>query len=112
MSIVLPKVVNVSERELKKRGIETFTDWLSLPTSVYIGCKSNYINGCSQSKWANPYKVGRFTLDETLKLYELYIRSNLELYGALKELEGKELGCWCSPNKCHGDVLVKLFGNL
>ena len=26
----------------------------------------------------------------------------------LSELEGKELGCWCSPYFCHGDVLVKL----
>ena len=110
--LVLPKVVNVSERELKKRCISSFSEWLKLSNSVYIGCKSNYITGCSQSKWANPYKVGRFTLDETLVLYELYIRSNLELMNSLKELEGKELGCWCSPNKCHGDVLVKLFGNL
>lgn len=23
-------------------------------------------------------------------------------------LAGKTLGCWCKPNPCHGDVLVKL----
>ena len=25
------------------------------------------------------------------------------------ELEGKELGCWCKPYLCHGDILIKLF---
>jgi hypothetical protein len=24
------------------------------------------------------------------------------------ELKDKTLGCWCKPNKCHGDVLVEL----
>ena len=26
----------------------------------------------------------------------------------LAELDGKTLGCWCAPNPCHGDVLVRL----
>ena len=26
----------------------------------------------------------------------------------LHELNGTTLGCWCKPNPCHGDVLVKL----
>ena len=25
------------------------------------------------------------------------------------ELEGKEIGCWCKPGPCHGDILIKLF---
>ena len=25
------------------------------------------------------------------------------------ELEGKELGCWCKPSLCHGDILIKIF---
>ena len=27
---------------------------------------------------------------------------------AIKELKGKILGCWCPPQKCHGDVLIEL----
>lgn len=23
--------------------------------------------------------------------------------------QGKTLGCWCSPKKCHGDILVELI---
>jgi len=25
----------------------------------------------------------------------------------LPELKGKILGCWCKPNKFHGDILIK-----
>ena len=30
----------------------------------------------------------------------------------LGELKGKILGCWCRPNKCHGDILVELANGL
>lgn len=26
---------------------------------------------------------------------------------SLHTLQGKTLGCWCSPKKCHGDILAK-----
>ena len=26
---------------------------------------------------------------------------------SLLKLEGKRLGCWCHPEGCHGDVLVR-----
>ena len=28
---------------------------------------------------------------------------------AIPELEGMQLGCWCKPFRCHGDILIKLF---
>ena len=28
---------------------------------------------------------------------------------SLSELKDKNLGCWCAPSPCHGDVLIKLF---
>jgi hypothetical protein len=30
----------------------------------------------------------------------------------LHELYGKTLGCWCHPQACHGDVLIKLLENI
>lgn len=48
------------------------------------------------------------SLDECLNLYEKYIRGS-DLYNSLDELKGKELGCWCKPNRCHGDILIKLL---
>jgi len=37
------------------------------------------------------------------------MRSNKELLNSLHEIEGKNLGCWCYPEKCHGNVLIKLI---
>ena len=65
----------------------------------------------ARSVWANPYKVGpgEHTLEESLRLYEDYIRNKPELMARLPELEGKTLGCWCKPTKaCHGEVLLRL----
>jgi len=31
---------------------------------------------------------------------------------ALPELRGKDLGCWCAPENCHGDVLLALANKL
>ncbi len=28
---------------------------------------------------------------------------------SLHKLKGKRLGCWCHPDKCHGDILVELL---
>lgn len=65
---------------------------------------SFYVAGAKKSKWANPYRVGKkYTLDEKK------IRSDATLINELCELDGKILGCWCKPNGCHGDVLLKLI---
>ena len=45
----------------------------------------------------------------TLAEYEQYVRRNPALVHEIPLLAGKTLGCWCKPNPCHGDVLVKLF---
>lgn len=31
---------------------------------------------------------------------------------SLHELDGKILGCFCKPDKCHGDVLIKLLNEM
>lgn len=67
---------------------------------VYIG---------RPSKWGNPFKIGvDGTRREVIEKYEQYILNSPHLLNSLHELEGKVLGCWCKPNPCHGDVLVKL----
>lgn len=67
---------------------------------VYIG---------RPSKWGNPFVIGKDgTREEVIAKYEQWIRQNPVLMDALPELKGKTLACWCSPQVCHGDVLVKL----
>ena len=81
---------------------------------VYIG---------RPSKWGNPFshiKDGKTmakhivgSRDEAVKSYEEWITSGdgKHLMNDLHELKDKVLGCWCHPQSCHGDVLVKLISN-
>ena len=102
-------IVNIKKRELNKRGITDFEEWQKSPKSVYIGRNmSFYVKGTTQSKWANPFSVKKYGRAECLKLYEKYVRE-CPLSKQLEELRGKELGCWCHPEPCHGDILIKLL---
>lgn len=70
---------------------------------VYIG---------RPSKWGNPFTMPENTRDEAVDKYEQWILNNPELLKDLPELTGKILGCYCSPKRCHGDVLLKLANSL
>ena len=62
------------------------------------------------SIWGNPYKIGKDgNRDEVIEKYRKYILARPELINRLSELEGKVLGCWCRPARCHGDVLIELI---
>lgn len=77
------------------------------PYDVYIG---------RPSKWGNPYShkegtLAKFKVDtreEAVERYRDYILSRPDLLDQLPELQGKVLGCWCSPKACHGDILIEL----
>lgn len=67
---------------------------------VYIG---------RPSMWGNPFVIGKDgTRRQVIEKYEQYIKSRPDLLSNLHALVGKNLGCYCSPLPCHGDVLVKL----
>jgi hypothetical protein len=69
------------------------------------------------SKWGNPYSHQQKTSakyivanrDEAIEMFELYMRGCPELIFDIVELSDKKLGCTCKPQKCHGDVLCKIF---
>jgi hypothetical protein len=76
---------------------------------VYIG-RANKRYGLEESKWANPYKIGKDgTRQEVIEKYRAYIKSRPDLLASLSDLEGQPLGCWCAPEPCHGDVLIELL---
>jgi hypothetical protein len=78
---------------------------------VYIG-RNIYMGGWSlkQSKWANPFSIRQSgSREASVTLYERWVREKPDLLECLPELVGKRLGCWCSPELCHGDVLIKLM---
>lgn len=65
--------------------------------AVYIGRPSD---------WGNPFTVGKDgTRDEVIAKYvEWYHSSGLD--ARIHELRGKNLVCWCSPQRCHGRFLL------
>jgi hypothetical protein len=85
---------------------------------VYIG--RNQSQGgwnLKKSVFENKFPVKKYGLDEAIALYkkDLHVKIIMEpevWIPRLLELRGKTLGCWCSPQKCHGDVLVDLVVRL
>ena len=63
------------------------------------------------SKWGNPFRINKTTSrEDVIQKYEEYLRNNSHLMQSLIELKDKILGCHCYPKQCHGDVLIKLYG--
>ena len=131
-------VVNVHKKNLVDDGYDDLIDWLKAENHIYIGRDmSFYVPGAIGSIWKNPFRVTnnekpnikikkskmpntilskgklrsskKYTLDESLREYRKYIISNASLMSQLHTLKGRVLGCWCKPNKCHGDVLLDLI---
>ena len=83
---------------------------MQLPKAMFGRDMSVYVKGAIGSKWCNPFSLKKYTRDESLKLYEEYIRNDKKLMTFIvEELDGKNLGCWCHPEACHGDVLRKII---
>jgi Domain of unknown function (DUF4326) len=63
-----------------------------------------------QTKWGNPYAplMKKYGRGKVVAMYREHILANPGLTSQLHELKDKVLGCWCKPEKCHGDVLVEL----
>ena len=58
------------------------------------------------TKWGNPFVIGKDgTRDMVIAAYRVWLESSgLDV----EELRGKDLVCWCAPERCHADVLLIL----
>lgn len=111
-------VVNVRVKYIRPK-YNDLKEWCEDPQNIYIGrSKVVFLEGERyppyNSEWCNPYKIGTDGVrEEVLKKYEKYMRNKLKkepkLLESLKKLKGKTLGCWCVPEKCHGEILLKLI---
>ena len=60
------------------------------------------------SIWGNTFVIGKDGSREYVILkYKLWLNTQPELILALKDIKGKTLGCFCKPEKCHGDILAE-----
>ncbi len=105
---VEPTIINIKKKWLNKIGIETLELWLENENNIYIGRSVGWVKGALKSPWANPFAVKKYGIDDSLELYEAYVRETL-WDNLVYELSGKTMGCWCHPSNCHGDVLIKLW---
>ncbi|MDH3651997.1 MAG: DUF4326 domain-containing protein [Saprospiraceae bacterium] len=103
------KIVNINKQTLREAGYSDLEEWLKHPDHVYIGRAVRYVQGARQSKWANPFSLKKYGRDSCIDRYADYIMTRGDLLAQLSELEGKVLGCWCKPERCHGDVLIELL---
>ena len=58
---------------------------------------------------ANPFKIASDgTREEVIAKYRARLLKLPELMAALPELRGKDLTCWCAPERCQRKVLLEL----
>jgi hypothetical protein len=100
-------------------------EWIEDPNNVYIGrsgivfihnensnIKERYPK--KSSPFANPFKLNKDgNRKEIIQKYKKYIKKRLDsdndLQKLLLNMKNKNLGCWCHPEPCHGDVLIDLI---
>ena len=57
-----------------------------------------------RTQWGNPFHLGTFTREESIRCYEEYFVAKLK--PKISRLAtANRLGCWCKPLACHGDVI-------
>jgi hypothetical protein len=111
-------VVNVKVKYIRPK-YSNLQEWIADSKNIYIGRRGIIILEKkrfpeSNSIFCNPYKIGKDgTREDVLMKYENYIREKLanssSFCDEFKKLKGKTLGCWCKPERCHGDILLQII---
>lgn len=110
-------IINVKVNNLRPE-YDNLQEWCQNCNNVYIGRNGVvFINNLrfpyESSIWANPFKITKdVSRSDCIKKYEKYIRQKIideNLQEELIKLKDKNLGCWCKPEACHGDILLKLI---
>ena len=115
------KVCNVKVAYIRPK-FKNLKEWCENENNIYIARKGIVFikEGDKKerypkqsSKWANPFKINKdCTREQCLMRYKEYIENKIfeepDRYD-LNELRNKNLGCWCYPEKCHGNILIDLL---
>jgi hypothetical protein len=60
-------------------------------------------------KWGNPFHIGPDgDRAAVIARHEAWLRDQHDLLRALDELRGRDLVCYCAPQPCHGNLLLRL----
>jgi polyhydroxyalkanoate synthesis regulator phasin len=70
-------------------------------------CTNRFTRIDRSSDWGNPFEMpADGDRDTVCDSYEIFFPRKFSLHSRLDELAGKVLGCWCYPQRCHGDYLI------
>ena len=118
LNLSIMSVVNCKVKHIRPEYTD-LQDWMNDENNIYIGRRGVvFINKNrfpeKSSNFANPYKIGKDgTREEVLEKYKEYIIDKInndhELMRELNSMKGKTLGCWCFPERCHGNILLELI---
>lgn len=114
-------IVNVSVANIRPQ-YNNLKEWMADQQNVYIGRGSVvFVDGkrypYESSQFCNPFKISKAdSRDDVIKKFKEYIHKKLDsddkFKNMLTELKGKRLGCWCKPQKCHGDILIDIIDKM
>lgn len=80
------------------------------PYTHYIGRPSPFQNRHTHISHSKLIPKDCETREEAIQKFEDDARKNHKLLTLISTLpEDAILGCWCKPQSCHGDVIVKLW---
>jgi hypothetical protein len=81
--------------------------------SKHTGYPSDAVYVGRGSAFGNPFVIGiDGTRDEVIDQFRTWFLSRPRLVAKAKqELAGKDLVCFCAPNRCHADVLLEIANN-
>ena len=103
-----------SERERRERVEAGGTVVANLKTDLRLIAwakkTGRFARICRPTIWGNPFVIGKDgDREQVLESCKKYLAGERELLQRLGELQGKVLGCWCHPEHCHGDELIRLI---
>jgi hypothetical protein len=117
-------VVNCKVKYIRPK-YDNLKEWIQDKNNVYIGrsgivfiynknTKNKERYPKKSSPFANPFKLKKDgDREEIIQKYKKHIIKKLDqdisLQKLLVSMENKNLGCWCHPEPCHGDILLKLI---
>jgi hypothetical protein len=107
----------ISERDkmliqkLKAGNAVVVNQKTDLATIRYAEMNGLYVRADRFSDWGNPFEMGKDgNRSEVCDNYENhYLPFKPSILKKINDLKGRALGCWCAPERCHCDTLIKLI---
>jgi hypothetical protein len=101
-----------SEKQRKKVVESGYSVVANMKTDVRLvqWAKENglFVRVDRKTIWGNPFVLNDDGDRETvLESFGVYLTMKPSLEERRDDLRGKVLGCWCYPDGCHGDILIR-----